>query len=196
VKQRYSLTRGHVLWFTGLPAAGKTTLAQLLKRHLDGLEINSIALDGDDLREVFSDIVGNDLDARSKRSLAYARLTSGLVRNPVVVLAASITATKAQRAAGRSLHDPTQFSLVWVKTPRETCIARDPKGLYRWAFDTIAQGQQAQVVGVDMAFEDPVDAELTFDTVVESSEACCKKTVEYLLQIGVLRADHGTSHRE
>jgi adenylylsulfate kinase-like enzyme len=196
VKQRYSLTRGHVLWFTGLPAAGKTTLAQLLKRHLDGLEINSIALDGDDLRAVFSDIVGNDLEARGKRSLAYARLTSGLVRNPVVVLAASITATNAQRDAGRSLHDPTQFSLVWVKTPRETCIARDPKGLYRWAFDTVAQGQQAQVVGVDMAFEDPVDAELTFETLVESSEACCKKTVEYLLQIGVLRVDHGTSHRE
>lgn len=196
IKDKYSVTRGHVLWLTGLPAAGKTTLAQNLKRHFDMLGINSIELDGDDLRGVFTEIVGNDLGARRKRALAYARLTSILVRNRIVVVLASITATKRQRVEAQSLHEPSQFSLVWVKTPREVCITRDPKGLYRSGFDLAARGQTANVIGVDMPFEDPDDAALTFETVSEPVEACCQKTVAYLLRIGVLRADSSSTGRK
>jgi adenylylsulfate kinase-like enzyme len=184
-----------VLWFTGAPAAGKTTLSQSLKRHFDTLSINSINLDGDDLREVFAEIVANDLDARRKRSQAYARLTRMLVRDRIVVLLASITATKLQRDEARSLHDATQFSLVWVKTPREVCIARDPKGLYRRGLDLAAGGQTANVIGVDMPFEEPDDAELTFETVTEPAEVCCQKTVDYLLSIGVLSDEGGGTLR-
>lgn len=183
----YSVNRGHVLWFTGLPGAGKTTLSHALKRYLDNLQVPSVVLDGDDLRAVFPGIVGNDLSARMERSLAYARLTSVLVRNRVLVLLAAINGTRGQRDEPRSLHDTSAFSLAWVKTPRDICIARDPKGLYRNGVAQMNRGYAAQVVGMDLAFEDPEDAEITFDTINESVEESCRKALSYLLKINVLQ---------
>lgn len=151
--------RGRTLWFLGLPASGKTTLASKVVRECAGY----VLLDGDEVRRT----VGNfDMgqDARMVHLAYMAFCCRQLNHSGINVAAAFVTPLEAHRARIREILGDVQF--IWLRCETETCVARDPKGLWHQA----ARGKLPQLTGAGGAWENPTDYALTIRTDSMSAE--------------------------
>jgi len=154
--------RGATLWFTGLPSAGKSTIAHALARELHAAGERVQVLDGDEVRPHLSAGLGfsrEDRDANVTRIGWVARL---LASHGVIVLVPVIAPYAAARDQVRDDHGrvAVPFAEVHVATPLEVAEARDVKGLYARA----RRGELRGLTGVDDPYEVPAQAELVVDT--------------------------------
>lgn len=147
-----------VIWITGLPAAGKTTLATELQTFLRARALPVVLLDGDDLRRAMNADLGYSADARRENVRRIGEIARLLLAQSFTVVVACISPFRAQRDALRGSFAPGQFVEVFVDTPIEVCQQRDPKGLYRRA----AAGALREMTGVDAGYEAPLNAEFVF----------------------------------
>lgn len=144
---------GAIVWFTGLPASGKSTLA---RRVRDRLAAPSVVLDSDELRDVLG-ATGYAPEARDAFYAALARLAGVLAAQGLVVLVAATAPRRAHRDGARA--QTARFLEVYVRTPRATCEARDPKGLYARA----RAGDAPELPGVGAPYEPPVAPDVVAD---------------------------------
>lgn len=151
---------GLCLWFTGLSAAGKSTLAAVLKEHFikNGREVT--LLDGDLVREHLSKGLGFSAEDRETNLLRIAFVAGEIVKHGGIVIVAAITPYESARRKVRAYFDPKRFRLVWVNTPLNVCEARDPKGLYERA----REGKIKNFTGIDDPFETPKNADIVLTT--------------------------------
>lgn len=156
---------GWVVWLTGLPASGKTTLACALRRTLNARGISAIVLDSDALRHM---LLPNSSYAPAERDWFYHRLVERAVllahKGEHVIIAATGN-RRYYRAAARAQLGP-RFAEVWVRCPADVCRARDPKGLYSRA----AAGVIRNLPGVDAPYETPEQPEAVVDTEHQTPE--------------------------
>ena len=150
------------MWLTGLPSAGKSTIARALGARLTAEGHRVEVLDGDVLREHLTGDLGfsrADRDTNVRRVAFVARL---LARNGVTVLVAVIAPFADARAQVRAEHeaDGVAFVEVHVATPLDVCAARDVKGLYAKQ----RAGEVSGLTGVDDPYEVPTDPEVRLDT--------------------------------
>lgn len=154
---------GAIVWFTGLPASGKSTLARRVHAHFTRTGRPSVLLDSDELRDVLdAHSYAPEDRGRFYRTLgALARLVAG---QGLVALVAATAPSREDRdrvrgevSAGRP--PGARFVEVWVKTPLAACEARDPKGLYAQA----RRGDANQLPGMGVAYEPPVVPEVIAD---------------------------------
>ena len=160
--------RGSVIWLTGRPAAGKTTVARGLERRLVEAGIPTRVLDGDEIRtRLCRDLGYSDVD-RNENVRRVAEHAMLLAEEGVVVLVALISPFRAgrQRAAENGRARGIRFVEVYVNAPLEECERRDPKGLYRRA----RRGEIAVFTGVDSAYEPPLNPALELRTDRETIE--------------------------
>ena len=153
---------GATVWLTGLPSAGKSTIARALADRLRAEGHRVELLDGDELRTHLTADLGfsrSDRDTNVQRVGFVARL---LARNGIIVLVPVIAPYAAARAKVRSEHDAdgTTFVEVHVATPLELCAERDVKGLYAKQ----RAGELSGLTGVDDPYEIPQSPELRLDT--------------------------------
>jgi len=148
------------VWLTGLPAAGKTTLAKSVERALHRRGVHSYVLDGDELRGGLNAGLGFSPTDRSENLRRAGHAARILVDAGVVALCAFVSPAAADRARVRALFPPGRFIEVWVRCPVEVCRARDPKGLYGKA----ARGELSNLTGVGAPYEAPTAAELVVDS--------------------------------
>jgi len=153
---------GCTVWLTGLPSAGKSTIARALGERLTAEGHRVEVLDGDMLREHLTGDLGfsrADRDTNVSRVAFVARL---LARNGVTVLVAVIAPFADARAQVRAEHeaDGVAFVEVHVATPLDVCSARDVKGLYAKQ----RAGEVSGLTGVDDPYEVPTDPEVRLDT--------------------------------
>jgi adenylylsulfate kinase len=141
---------GVVAWFTGLPSAGKSTLAAQVAGELRLRGITAVTLDSDDLRNALVPPLGYDEDSRAALYTMLARLAAGIARQGHVVLVPATAHRRAFRDAARAL--APQFLEIFVDTPVEECARRDTKGLYA--------AQTAQAPGVGVTYEPPLAPEV------------------------------------
>jgi len=141
---------GVVVWMTGRPASGKSTLAREVGRELRG----AIVLDGDDVRDALRPPPGYDEAARDAFYETLARLAALLARQGHVVIVPATAPRRAYRERARAL--APSFVEVYVDTPLEECARRDPKGLYAQA----ALDPELALPGVNAPFEPPEDADV------------------------------------
>ncbi len=155
VRARGKLSEGLTVWLTGLPSAGKTTIAYgLAKRLLDeGHRVE--VLDGDVVRTHLTRDLGYTAADRMENIRRIGFVASLLSRNGVVTVCSVISPYRAARDEVRALHDGRFFE-VHVATPVEVCAARDVKGLYARQ----RAGEISGLTGVDDPYEPPLDPEL------------------------------------
>jgi adenylylsulfate kinase len=148
------VSAGAVVWLTGLPASGKSTLAERIRERLLELGVAAVLLDSDALRPVLAP----DLDYRSAgRDEFYRRLAelaAVIARQDVVVVVAATAPSRAQRARARAL--APRFVEVFLDVPLDECAARDPKGLYARA----KSGDAPDLPGAGAPYEPPPDPDV------------------------------------
>lgn len=153
---------GATIWFTGLPASGKSTIAVGVERAL--VESGRVAylLDGDNLRHGLSDDLGFSPGDRAENIRRVGHLTRLLADAGVVALASLVSPLKSDREIARALNEAAKlpFIEVYVATPLAECERRDPKGLYARA----RKGEVKGLTGVDAPYEPPENADLVLDT--------------------------------
>jgi adenylyl-sulfate kinase len=149
---------GYCIWLTGLPCAGKTTIARalvpLLRTRGWGVEL----LDGDEIRRRLSADLGFGRAAREAHAGRVAFVAKVLARNGVIPVVALISPYRTSRALARA--EIGRFVEVYVSTPLEVCEQRDVKGLYKKA----REGALKEFTGVDDPYEPPETPDITVDT--------------------------------
>lgn len=165
--------RGAVLWLTGLPGSGKTTLALALEARLmrDGIAVSVI--DGDRLRRGLSQDLGYSEADRRENNRRATELALHLAETGLMVIAALISPHRESReaTAARITAAGIPFAEIFVNAPLATCERRDPKGLYRRA----RLGELPAFTGVTAPYDTPIAPRLELRTEVESVEACLEK---------------------
>lgn len=149
---------GATLWLTGLPSAGKTTIATALALRLRARGRRVEVLDGDAVRAHLSRGLGFSRADRDENILRIGYVAALLARNGVTVLTAVVSPYAAARAAVRAMHEASDapFLEVYVATPVAVCSRRDVKGLYAQQ----RRGALAGLTGVDDPYEPPSQPEV------------------------------------
>lgn len=161
-----TLEPGAVIWLTGLPGAGKTTIAQALASYLiDGARHDVVCLDGDELRKRFAG-TGFSKEARHQHVLRAARLAAEHERQGALVIVSLISPYSESRLEARQLIK--RFIEVFVDTPLQVCEQRDPKGLYRLA----RSGQLHCFTGITDPYEPPEQPDVHLHTCYMSIADC------------------------
>jgi adenylylsulfate kinase len=151
--------RARTVWLTGLPSAGKTTLARSLCSRLQAPGLAVELLDGDELRPVLSVGLGYSREDRNENVRRIGFVADLLSRNGVWAVAAVVSPYREARDEVRRRHGDRFFE-VWVSTPAEICADRDVKGLYAKQ----RSGAMAGLTGADDPYEPPVAADLVLPT--------------------------------
>ena len=181
---RASVTPGATMWLTGLPSAGKTTLASALAGRLRECGVNRVELlDGDEVREFLSRGLGFSREDRDTNVLRIGWVAATLARHGVLVLASVISPFADTRAQVRGLHDGkgAGFLEVHVATPVEVCRERDVKGLYAKQ----RAGELSGLTGVDAPYEPPVAPDARIPTHEQTLEQSVDQLVALLRQKGL-----------
>jgi bifunctional enzyme CysN/CysC len=166
-----------VVWFTGLSGAGKSTIANLADERLHALGRRTALLDGDNLRQGLNRDLGfteADRTENLRRAAEVARLMSDA---GLIVLVATISPFRAERAAARALMPPGEFLEVFVDTPLAIAERRDVKGLYARA----RAGVLRNFTGIDSPYELPEAPEIRIDTLAVPAEAAANLIVARVL---------------
>ncbi|WP_458759756.1 adenylyl-sulfate kinase [Afipia sp. TerB] len=172
---------GAVIWFTGLPGAGKSTLARALERRLFSRGGAPILLDGDTLRAGLNGDLGFSDQDRAENIRRLAEVATHLARNGHIAIVAAVSPAAADRAAARRIAEDT-FREIHVSTPAEVCEARDPKGHYAKA----RAGNLTSFTGISNTYESPDAAELVIDTSTRSVSEATDAIEQMLTTSGVL----------
>jgi adenylylsulfate kinase len=175
-----SVTGGATLWFTGLPSAGKTTVANALAARLAPRRVE--ILDGDAVRPVLSPELGYSRADRDANVARIGWVANLLARNGVLVFASVVSPFAAARDGVRALHEDLPFLEIHVATDVEVCAERDVKGLYARQRD----GGLAGLTGIDGEYEPPVDPELRIDTAGRSVDDVVDELIALLRKENLL----------
>ncbi|MBZ5527754.1 MAG: adenylyl-sulfate kinase [Acidobacteriia bacterium] len=175
--------KGFTVWFTGLPSAGKSTLAELLapelRRRGRGVEV----FDGDVVRTHLCKGLGFSKEDRDENIRRIGFVCAMVTRHGGAAIAAAISPYRAIREEVRGKVE--NFVEVYVKTAVETCIQRDVKGLYKKAL----AGEIKGFTGVDDPYEAPANPELIIVTEEETPQESAARIVRKLEELGYLAAE-------
>lgn len=165
-------------WFTGPPAAGKTTLARAVADRLAARGCAAVVLDADDLRSELWPELGYDARGRDENTRRLAALAARVNAGGSPALVAAVAPARAHRDRARGLIP--RFAEVHVTAPPALLRARDPKGLYARA----AAGAAVDVPGVHIEYEPPHAPEVALDTSRAGAAECAAQVVEWLVARG------------
>jgi len=169
-----------VIWLTGIPGSGKTTLALELQKFYENKGIPIEILDGDEIRKTLSKDLGLSPEDRKEHNRRVIFVAKILAKNGVTTIVPLISPYRETRANARK--EIPDFIEIWVKTSVDECIKRDPKGLYKKAL----AGEIKNLTGLQAPYEEPQNAELILDTEKHSVEESIDLIVSSVKKLGYL----------
>ncbi|WP_324759638.1 adenylyl-sulfate kinase [Haloarcula montana] len=173
------------LWFMGLPAAGKSTLAKRTEQRLRDHDYLVENLDGDEVRTNLHPDLGFSKQDRATNNRRTAYICSLLNRNDITVVTGMITPFReSQQEARKIVEENGEFVLIYVKCSVETCAERDPKDLYEQA----REGKIENFTGVNHPFQEPHNPDIVVNTEVEGIDASVHHLWERLQELGILQS--------
>jgi bifunctional enzyme CysN/CysC len=174
---------GQVVWLTGLPSSGKSTLGRALERAVFDRGGTTVLLDGDTLRTGLNGDLGFTPTDRSENIRRTAEVAAFLARQGQIAIVALVSPSAYDRALARDIGGPLFFE-VHVKASIDTCAARDPKGLYAKA----RAGQIQGFTGVSAPYDVPANPEIVLETDADTVAGCIGRLMAELETKGVLQA--------
>lgn len=193
---RASLRRqtGLTIWFTGLSASGKSTIAVALEQALlrQPFNLNAYRLDGDNVRFGLNKDLGFTPKDREENIRRIAEVAKLFADSTAIAITSFISPYRADRDLARKLHEAPRpggeegvpFVEVWIDIPVEEAEKRDPKGLYKKA----REGKIPEFTGISAPYEEPANAEIHIKSHETSVEDAVKIIVQYLSDKGYLTA--------
>jgi bifunctional enzyme CysN/CysC len=179
-RERWSVLglRGATVWLTGLPASGKSTIAEELERALVGLGRPAYLLDGENVRHGLSGDLGFSPEDRSEHARRVASVARMFADAGMVTIVALVSPAAADREFARQVHEEAglEFVEAWVDTPLEECERRDPHGLYARA----RAGELPGFTGVDAPYETPEHPDVRLHGAEESVERAVERVLDVL----------------
>jgi bifunctional enzyme CysN/CysC len=179
---------GATVWFTGLPASGKSTVAIAVEEALVGAGAPAFVLDGDNLRHGLNGDLGFDEGARSENVRRTAHVAKLFAEAGVIALVSLVSPYAADRESAAALHAGAgvAFLEVYVDAPLAVCQSRDPKGLYARA----RSGELRDLTGVGSPYEPPSHPDLVLHSGGEAVDAAVERVMELLVARSLHPAQH------
>jgi bifunctional enzyme CysN/CysC len=168
--------RPAILWFTGLSGSGKSTIASIVERELHARGAHTYMLDGDNVRHGLNRDLGFTDADRVENIRRVGEVAKLFVDAGLLVLCSFISPFRAERRMVRELVEAEEFVEIFVDTPLEECMRRDPKGLYARA----KEGKIKNFTGIDSPYEVPESAEIVIDTRQGNADAAAQRILEAL----------------
>ena len=169
-----------VIWLTGIPGSGKTTLALELQKFYQKKGLPIEILDGDEIRKTLSKDLGFSPEDRKEHNRRVIFVAQILAKNSVTTIIPLISPYRETRANARK--EIPNFVEVWVKASVDECTKRDPKGLYKKAL----AGEIKNLTGLQAPYEEPENAELVLDTEKHSVQESVDLIISTVKKLGYL----------
>ena len=167
-----------VLWFTGLSGSGKSTVANLVEKLLHAKGQHTFLLDGDNVRHGLNRDLGFTAEDRVENIRRIAEVAKLMTDAGLIVLVSFISPFRSERQMARELVPEGEFIEIFVDTPIEECVRRDPKGLYKKAL----AGQIPNFTGISSPYEAPANPDIHLRTIGHSPLALAQHVQNYLSQ--------------
>ncbi|MEM1724663.1 MAG: adenylyl-sulfate kinase [Thermoplasmata archaeon] len=165
--------RSFVLWFTGLPSSGKSTIAHAVEFELYKKGFRTYTFDGDNIRHGLCSDLGFSEKDREENLRRIAEVVKLFIDAGIIVLAAFVSPLKKHREMVKAIIGEGDFIEIYCRCPVEICEKRDPKGLYRKA----RNGEIKDYTGISAPYEEPENPDLILDTHLLDVEEAVKKVL-------------------
>lgn len=175
--QALSGHRGTVVWLTGLPGSGKSTIARAAQQHLHSAGFRTVLLDGDNLRHGLCADLGFSVEARNENVRRTGEVAKLFLETGVVVLVALVSPMRQAREAVRQSLPVGDFLEIYCQCPLAVCQQRDPKGHYAKA----ESGSIANFTGISSPYEEPLAPDLRLDTDIRLVEESVVQLIQLVL---------------
>ncbi len=177
--------KGHsstIVWLTGLPASGKTTIARELEKRLYEIGTHTYVLDGDNMRHGLNKDLGFSKDERKENIRRVAEVANLFCDAGILTICSFVSPYAEDRQYAKGLVDESEFVEVFVKCPLEVCLERDPKSMYKKAIS----GKMKSFTGIDDPYEHPESPEITIETDQLNLTESVERIIEYLDNKGII----------
>jgi bifunctional enzyme CysN/CysC len=174
--------RPAIVWFTGFSGSGKSTIANLVDQRLNAAGHHTMMLDGDNVRHGLNRDLGFTEADRVENIRRVGEVAKLMTEAGVIVLCSFISPYRAERDMVRKLVPEGDFIEVFVDTPIDECIRRDPKGLYAKA----KAGELKNFTGIDAPYEAPEAAEVHLLTAAQKPEQLAERVITSLAECGII----------
>ncbi len=176
--------RSSVIWFTGLSASGKSTIAHALDKYFHENGIHSYVLDGDNVRHGLNKDLDLSPASRKENIRRIGEVSKLFVDAGLLVIDAFIAPYREDRRQVRCMLEKEQFIEVYVKCSIDECERRDPKGLYKKA----KKGEIKEFTGISAPYEEPDNPEVILETDKFSIDECVTRILDYLKENKIIPA--------
>lgn len=178
LRSRQKSQQPKCIWLTGLSGSGKSSIAQALELYLFKKKKHTYILDGDNIRFGINKDLGFSKKDKTENLRRVAELSRMMVDAGLIVIVAVISPFEKDRKFAKSLFKKNEFFEIFVNTPLETCIARDPKKLYLKS----KQKKKFKMIGTSNDYEKPKSPNLVVDTSKEKLDFIVSKIIKKILQ--------------
>jgi adenylylsulfate kinase len=166
-----------LLWFTGLSASGKSTIANIVEQKLFKLNFNTYLLDGDNVRHGLNSDLGFDEESRVENIRRIGEVSKLFVDAGIITLTAFISPFKSDRSLVRKLFNEGNFLEVFIDSSLRVCEDRDPKGMYAKA----RKGEIKNFTGISSPYENPENPEIHVINNNISLDEAANQIINYLV---------------
>ena len=175
--------KGAVIWFTGLSASGKSTIAHLVEKELHQQGCSTYALDGDNVRHGLCSDLAFSSEDRIENIRRIGEMVKLFVDSGIIVLAAFISPYRKDRQQIRSLFHNGQFLEIYVECPPEICSSRDQKGIYAKA----RAGVIKEFTGISAPYEPPENPDLVIPSYKQDAKAAAESVIYLIKQRNIIK---------